>query len=310
MLVERSQRLDKALSNGIGDLSRSRAKALIEQGQVTLDDVVVTNPSSKARAGTTLRVDVPDAQPIELTAEDLGLEILFQDAHVAVVVKPAGLVSHPSKGHWNRSLVHGLLHALDGLSGIGGQERPGIVHRLDKGTSGVMVVAKNDAAHLHLREQFSAHTVERRYWALIQGCPQLDAGRVESYLGRAENDRFRVASVDEDRGKRALTWWQTLERFERAALLECRLETGRTHQVRVHMAEQNWPILADPLYTRRRTPPKHLRDLIQGVDHQLLHARVLAFTHPQSNERLHFEVEPPADFQAVLDGLRAHAAAS
>ncbi|MCB9797014.1 MAG: RluA family pseudouridine synthase [Alphaproteobacteria bacterium] len=284
------------------ELSRSRVRALVDEGQVQVDGQAA-KPSFKPSVGARVRVTLPELRPSALEPEDLGLRLLYEDEDLAVVVKPAGVVAHPSKGHETGTLVHGLLHALGELSGIGGEERPGIVHRLDKGTSGVMVVAKRDEAHRDLKEQFSAHSIERRYLALVLGQPRLDAGHVENQLGRAPNDRFRFTEVSEG-GKRAETWWWVRERFEGAALVECKLETGRTHQVRVHMTELGHPLLGDPLYRGRRSPVPSVAALLEGVDHQLLHAAVLAFDHPIRGERLRFEEPPPEDFQRVLQDLR------
>ena len=300
--VGRRERLDKLLARELPELSRSRLKTLIDEGHVLVDGRP-RKPAFKADLGSVVTVDVPETRALELEPEDLDLAILHEDADVAVVFKPAGMVVHPSKGHDRGTLVHGLLHALSDLSGIGGVERPGIVDRLDKGTSGVMVVAKNDRAHGSLKEQFSAHTVERRYHALVLGSPDLKAGRIESQLGRDPRDRMRQAEVEV--GKHAVTDWSVVERFDRATLMECRLHTGRTHQVRVHLAGRGWPILGDPLYRDRQTPPQHLRRLLEGVDHQLLHARVLGFDHPTRGERLRFTHEAPEDFEGVLGGLRA-----
>ena len=301
LTVGRRERLDKLLARELPDVSRSRLKELIDSGHVLVDGAV-RKPSFKPRVGATVSLEIPDAVPLALEPEDLDLEILFQDGDVAVVYKRPGVVVHPSKGHDAGTLVHGLLHAIGDLSGIGGVERPGIVHRLDKGTSGVMVVAKNDLAHGSLKEQFTAHSVERRYHALILGQPDLKAGRIEKELGRHPRDRMRQAVVEE--GRHAITDWSVVERFDRASLLECRLHTGRTHQIRAHLSSQGWPILGDPLYRDRQTPPIHIRRLLEGVDHQLLHARVLGFDHPRSGERLRFTRPPPADFAAVLEGLR------
>lgn len=302
--VERpGQRVDRLVAERVPELSRSRVRALLDEGQVRVDGAAV-KPSFKPNVGAIITVEVPAARPTELVPEDLGLELLYEDADLAVVYKPAGLVVHPSKGHDTGTLVHGLLHALSELSGIGGEERPGIVHRLDKGTSGVMVVAKRDEAHRALKEQFSDHSIERRYLALVLGSPRLDAGQVENQLGRAANDRFRFTEVEEG-GRRAETWWWVQERMHRSALMECKLETGRTHQVRVHLSELGHPLLGDPLYRARQTAPPEIAALLEDVDHQLLHAAVLAFDHPSTGERLRFEREPPEDFQRVLEGLRA-----
>ena len=300
--VGRRERLDKLLCRQLPELSRSRIKALIDGGNVLVDGLP-RKPAFKPNVGSVVSLEVPQIVPLSLEPEDLQLSLLFEDRDVAVVDKRAGMVVHPSKGHDRGTLVHGLLHALGDLSGIGGVERPGIVHRLDKGTSGVMVIAKNDLAHASLKEQFTAHSVERRYDALVLGSPDLNGGRIESQLGRHPRDRMRQAEVLE--GRHATTDWRVQERFDRATLLCCTLHTGRTHQVRVHLSARGWPILGDPVYRDRQTPPVHIRELLTDVDHQLLHARVLAFDHPRSGERMSFSRDVPDDFRGVLEGLRA-----
>lgn len=303
LVATRRERLDKMLVRELPELSRSRIQALIRSGDVTVEGRQVKT-SYKTDAGQTIQVVVPDLLRTELVAQDLGLEVLYQDADVVVVNKPAGMVTHPSKGHPDGTLVNALLFAVNDLSGIGGEERPGIVHRLDKGTSGVMIAAKNDLAHRHLKEQFSAHTTERVYWALVLGLPDLQAGRIDKEIGRDPRDRLRQAVVDEGRGRSAATRWQVVERFVRSSLVECRLETGRTHQVRVHLSSEGWPILGDPLYRDRQTPFPPIQALLDGVDHQMLHARLLGFDHPRTGERMVFTHEPPEDFRRVLEGLR------
>lgn len=295
-------RVDRFIAAQRPELSRARVQALIVEGAVTVDGRVV-RPSEKPAFGALIRVDAPENKPSALVPEDLNLEILFEDPELVVLFKPAGLVVHPARGHGTSTLVHGLLHAVDDLSGIGGEERPGIVHRLDKGTSGVMVVAKNDLAHRALKAQFSDHTIERRYLALVLGGPDLVSGVIHTQLGRAPSDRLRFASV-EDGGREAITRWRLRERLGPCALLECRLETGRTHQVRVHLSESGWPILGDPLYRARRNPPQAVAALLTDIDHQLLHAYRLDFDHPRTGKRLRFERQPPEDFQRVLEGLR------
>jgi 23S rRNA pseudouridine1911/1915/1917 synthase len=299
------ERLDRLIARNIAEMSRSRAKALIEAGHVKVDGVVRTTASAKLQAGQGVHVVVPPLEQLSLVPEDLNLEIVFEDADLLVVNKRAGMVVHPSKGHDTGTLVHGLLHCITDLSGIGGTERPGIVHRLDKGTSGVMVVAKSDVAHQALKDQFFDHSITREYWALVLGIPDLNAGDVEGWLGRKDNDRMRFAVVPEGEGRWARTHWKVVERLHRSTLMACRLETGRTHQVRVHMASKNWPLLGDPMYRNRQTLPPPIQRLVKEVDHQLLHARLLAFDHPRTGERLSFESPVPQDFQKVLDGLRA-----
>jgi 23S rRNA pseudouridine1911/1915/1917 synthase len=259
-------------------------------------------------------IRVPEVKPSVLEPEDLNLDIRYRDEHIAVVNKPAGMVVHPSRGHDRSTLVHGLMHAFDRLPVLGGEERPGIVHRLDKGTSGLMVVACTDQAHLHLQKQFADHSAGRHYLALALGVPDLEAGCIRSSLGRDPKDRFRFRSVEEG-GKEAVTHWRVEERLAPrkkgklnthwVSAIRCRLETGRTHQVRVHLLEQNLPILGDPLYRSRTQPPQWLHAMLSEIDHQLLHARRLELSHPVSGERMVFEVPPPPDFQQVLEALRS-----
>lgn len=296
-------RLDRFIADQLPDLSRARVQALIAEGAVRVDGQPA-RASAKPPEGAAIEVVVPPLRPSELQAEDLDLEILHEDPDVVVLFKPAGVVVHPARGHETGTLVHGLLHAVEDLSGIGGEERPGIVHRLDKGTSGVMVVAKHDIAHRSLKEQFSEHSVERRYLAVVLGGPDLVNGLIHTQIGRASSDRLRFTNVEEG-GREAITRWKLRERLGPCALLECRLETGRTHQVRVHLSESGWPILGDPLYRARKTPPPAVAAVVAELDHQLLHAYRLDFEHPRTGKRMRFEREPPEDFQAILTALRA-----
>jgi 23S rRNA pseudouridine1911/1915/1917 synthase len=298
---ERTGRLDKIVAAALPHLSRSRVKGLIDDGHVTVDGAVL-RPSAKPLPGARILVEEPVSVATALVAQDLPLEILHSDEHLAVVVKPAGMVVHPAPGHADGTMVNALMFHLDGLSNIGGEDRPGIVHRLDKGTSGVMVVARHDQAHRGLQDLFRTHDLERRYLALVQGGPDLEADTIETLHGRHPHDRMRFASVRD--GRRALTRWSLRERMATATLLECKLETGRTHQVRVHLAEQGWPIVGDPLYTRGKTPVKGLRELARTLDHQLLHAFRLAFVHPITGESMTFDAPLPDDFQRVLDTVR------
>jgi len=299
---EGSRRLDKAIAAALPHLSRSRVKGLIDSGHVTVDGRTL-RPSARPTPGALVIVDEPVSVATALVAQDLPLEILHSDEHLAVIVKPAGMVVHPAPGHPDGTLVNALMHHLDGLSNIGGEDRPGIVHRLDKGTSGVMVVARHDQAHRGLQDLFRTHDLDRRYLALVQAGPQLDNGTIRTEHGRHPHDRLRFASVRG--GREAVTRWSRRESLGIATLLECKLETGRTHQVRVHLAEQGWPIVGDPLYTRGRTPRKGLRELAASLDHQLLHAYRLGFVHPMTGDALAFDAAVPPEFQGVLVALRA-----
>ena len=303
VVKEGGQRLDKALAEASG-LSRERVKALLADGRITLSGQVVANASAKLAAGTPFAIAVPETIPAEAAAQNIPLNIAFEDEYLVVIDKPAGLVVHPAAGNHDGTLVNALLHHCRGqLSGIGGVARPGIVHRIDKDTSGLMVVAKTDAAHEGLARQFADHSIERTYLAVVGGRPIPIAGVVRGAIGRSSANRKKMALVEEGRGKHAVTHYRTLETFEAASLIECRLETGRTHQVRVHMASMGHPLLGDPVYGR--TPPR-LRTLLADLEfrRQALHARELGFIHPVSGERLHWRSELPADLRELLDALR------
>jgi 23S rRNA pseudouridine1911/1915/1917 synthase len=292
-------RLDMLVPAIAGGVSRSRAAALIKDGAVIVDGRIVTKPSEIVRAGAEIVVDMPDPRPLGGTvAQDLPIRIVYQDDDVVVVDKEPGMVVHPGAGHLDGTLVNALLHHVDDLSGIGGVERPGIVHRLDRGTSGLLVVAKNDKAHADLAAQFAEHEAGRTYLALCLGSPREDQGTIRSLLGRHPKDRVRFASGL--RGKEAITHWRVRSRAGSTTLIECRLETGRTHQVRVHLSEQGWPIVGDPLYgpEPRRLPAK-LR-LSVDPDRPLLHAWRLRFRHPADGRIVELEAPIPADFRMAL----------
>ncbi len=298
-------RLDKALAEASG-LSRERIKALIGQGKVTVADAAARSPSARAEAGAAFAIELPAPAALEAAAQDIPLAIVFEDADLVVVDKPAWLVVHPAAGNLDGTLVNALLHHCAGqLSGIGGVARPGIVHRIDKDTSGLLVVAKSDAAHEGLARQFAEHSVERAYLALTAGQPRPAAGTVRGRIGRSDANRKKMAVLPDrsSRGKDAVTHYRTLESLSGAALVECRLETGRTHQVRVHMASLGHPLLGDPAYGRT---PVALRPLLArlGVKRQALHAAELGFLHPVTGERLRFTSPLPADIAALLAELR------
>lgn len=298
------QRLDRALADSTG-LSRERIKALIEEGRVELAGKSVSQASLKAVEGTAFAVRIPQAAPAEATAQDIPLDVVFEDEFLIVVDKPAGLVVHPAAGNPDGTLVNALLHHCAGqLSGIGGVARPGIVHRIDKDTSGLLVVAKTDAAHEGLARQFADHSIERAYKAVTGGVPVPPAGTVRGAIGRSSHDRKKMALVEEGRGKHAVTHYRTLEALDGAALVECRLETGRTHQVRVHLASIGHALLGDPVYGR---PPARIRPILQrlGFNRQALHAAELGFMHPVSGEPLRFASPTPVDMRELIVELCA-----
>lgn len=297
-------RLDRALATLLPTYSRERLKALISSGQVTRDGALARDPAAKTTEGAVYAVAVPPPTPAHNEAQDIPLEIVFEDDHLLVVDKPAGMVVHPAAGNFDGTMVNALLHHCKGrLSGIGGVARPGIVHRIDKDTSGLLVVAKTDPAHEGLAAQFAKHTIDRRYAAIVAGQPKTGSGTVDAPLARSATNRKKIAIVGEGRGKRAVTHWTLVEPLKQAALVECRLETGRTHQVRVHMASIGHPLLGDPVYGRAR--PEH-RDILKrlGFERQALHAARLGFVHPVTGGALTFHSAIPSDMQQLLSCLR------
>lgn len=297
-------RLDRALATLLPTYSRERLKALISSGQVTSEGALSRDPSAKVKEGSAYTVAVPAPAPAHNEAQDIPLEIVFEDDHLLVVDKPAGMVVHPAAGNFDGTMVNALLHHCKGrLSGIGGVARPGIVHRIDKDTSGLLVVAKTDPAHEGLAAQFARHSIDRRYAAIVAGRPKASSGTVDAPLARSATNRKKIAIVGEGRGKRAVTHWSLVEPLKHAALVECRLETGRTHQVRVHMASIGHPLLGDPVYGRAR--PEH-RDALKRLsfERQALHAARLGFVHPVTGGALTFDSPIPCDMQQLLSCLR------
>lgn len=302
-VIARGQRLDKSLADASG-LSRERVKALLGEGHVTLDGQVISQPSLKPAAPAAFRIMVPRAVPARAEAQDIPLNIAFEDEYLIVVDKPAGLVVHPAAGNLDGTLVNALLHHCHGqLSGIGGVARPGIVHRIDKDTSGLLVVAKTDAAHEGLARQFADHSIVRAYHAVVGGRPVPAAGTVTGAIGRSSTNRKKMALVEDGRGKHAITHFRTLEPLDSATLIECRLETGRTHQVRVHMSSIGNALLGDPVYGR--IIPR-LRPILSRLEfhRQALHAMELGFVHPVTRERAHFVSTLPADLRGLIEELR------
>ena len=294
-------RLDRALADAVPALSRERLKSLIRAGAVLTDGRQIRDPAAKVRGAEEFSVAVPEPEAAHNLPQAIPLEIVFEDAHLLVVDKPAGLVVHPAAGNFDGTLVNALLHHCAGsLSGIGGVARPGIVHRIDKDTSGLLVVAKNDPAHEGLAKQFAAHSVDRRYLAIVSGTPAMASGTVDAPLARSATNRKKIAIVD--RGKRAVTHWRRLQVLRDAALVECRLETGRTHQVRVHMASIGHPLVGDPVYGRSgKTHGRLLKEL--KFERQALHAAELGFAHPVSKHRLSFSSPMPPDMQELFNAL-------
>ena len=294
-------RLDRALADAVPTLSRERLKVLINAGHVARDGVAVRDPAKRAAAGEIFAVAVPDPAPAHNEAQDIPLVVAFEDEHLIVIDKPAGLVVHPAAGNLDGTLVNALLHHCGGsLSGIGGVARPGIVHRIDKDTSGLMVAAKTDRTHVGLAKQFADHSIDRRYKAIVAGRPMPPAGKVDAPLARSPHDRKKVAIVQA--GKRAVTHYTTEHRLREAALVECRLETGRTHQVRVHMASIGHALLGDPVYGRTKQAHKRVLDDL-AFRRQALHAARLGFIHPITSAALSFDSAMPADMQELFSQL-------
>ena len=285
------RRLDVLLSEQSG-LTRSRIASLMEDGRVTVDGAVVTKAGLKAKAGQTVTLTIPAPKPAAPEAQDIPLTILYEDADLAVVVKPCGMVVHPAAGNEDGTLVNALLHHLDSLGGIGGELRPGIVHRLDKDTSGLLLVAKNDAAQLDLSEQLSARSMEKHYRALVEGNLREDSGRIEAAIARSKKDRKKMA-VDEE-GREAITEWTVLQRGNGVTLLDVHILTGRTHQIRVHTKHIGHPVCGDPIYGS----PKGAK-----VSRLMLHAYSLTFTHPRTGERMTFTADLPEEF---IRSMRSH----
>jgi 23S rRNA pseudouridine1911/1915/1917 synthase len=312
------QRLDRVLAAGTA-LSRTRLKALILDGAVTIGGRTIRDPGYRVNAGETVAVDVPEPEAAEPEGENIPLDIVFEDDEIVVLNKPAGLVVHPAAGHAAGTLVNALIaHCGESLSGIGGVKRPGIVHRLDKDTTGLMVVAKTDRAHQSLAAQFADHgrtgPLRRGYLAFAWGAPARPKGTIDEPIDRHPHSRDRMAV--RQNGRHAVTHWQVLERFNGtdakpiASLIECRLETGRTHQIRVHLAHAGHPLLGDATYgtgfkTKASRLPPAAREALAGLGRQALHAYLLALEHPKSGQRLEFRSELPAPLLRLHHSLAA-----
>lgn len=317
--ADAGKRLDAVLAAHQDTLSRNRIQSLIKSGDVTVGGAKIVEPKYRVNEGDTLALTLPEPEDPEPMGEDIPLSIVFEDEHLIVIDKPAGLVVHPGAGNWTGTLVNALIHHCgDSLSGIGGIKRPGIVHRIDKDTSGLLVVAKTDLAHQGLAAQFADHgktgPLERAYSALVWGAPSSLKGTIDANLARSQHNRQKIAVVKTS-GRHAVTHWQVKERFgnadqpDLASLMECRLETGRTHQIRVHMAHLGHPLIGDDDYgsgfkTKINRLEDPLKSLVGAFDRQALHAGLLAFEHPANGKTLRFESPYPPDFANLLSGLQ------
>lgn len=288
-------RIDVFLAENMEDLSRSGVQKLIEEGMITLNGGK-TKANYKLREKDVIDVTVPEVKEVEILPEDIPLDILYEDADVIVVNKPQGMVVHPAPGHTSGTLVNALMfHCGDDLSGINGEKRPGIVHRIDKDTSGVLMIAKNDMAHQSLAAQLAEHSITRKYNAVVYNGFNEDEGTVNKPIGRNPQDRKKMA-VTEKHSRHAVTHYRVIERMEKFTLIEAQLETGRTHQIRVHMTYIGHPLLGDPVYGPKKQPV--------SLEGQALHARVLGFIHPRTGEYMEFEAPLPPHFEALLERLR------
>ncbi|WP_363318151.1 RluA family pseudouridine synthase [Nostoc sp. NMS4] len=294
----KGDRLDRYLSQELPDLSRSRIQQLIEQGNVQLNDQVCTSKKINVKIGDRITLDIPEVQPLELLAEDIPLDILYEDDQLLILNKPAGLVVHPAPGHPDGTLVNALLAHCPNLPGIGGVQRPGIVHRLDKDTTGAIAIAKTDIAHRHLQAQLKAKTARREYLGIVYGAPKTESGTIDLPIGRHPQDRKKMAVMTVEQGARlAVTHWQVLERLGNFTLIHFQLETGRTHQIRVHSAKMGHPIVGDPVYSSGHSVGVNLPG-------QALHAWRLKLQHPISEELIEVTATPPAHFTKLLEMLK------
>lgn len=302
LAVTEGDRLDRWLADQVPDLSRSRMQKLIEQGQVQINGQVCMSQKTSVQTGDQVLVTVPAAKPMELAAEEIPLEILYEDFHLLIINKPVGLVVHPAPGHEDGTLVNALLaHCEGNLAGIGGIQRPGIVHRLDKDTSGALAIAKTDLAHQHLQAQFKAKTARREYLAIVYGAPAHLTGTIEAPIGRHLTDRKKMAVVPESKGgRRAVTHWQVAERFGNYTLMRFQLETGRTHQIRVHSAQMGHPVVGDPIYSAGRSVGVNLPG-------QALHAWKLTLQHPVTATWIEAVAPIPPIFLTLVGILRRRA---
>lgn len=290
---EAGMRADVALAQLL-EITRSNMQKLLEEGRAVRGQKVIKS-NYRVKVGEEILVDLPEPQPLDVQPEDIPLNIIYEDDDVVVVNKVRGMVVHPAAGNYNGTLVNALLYHCKNLSGINGVIRPGIVHRLDKDTSGIMICAKNDSAHLSLSEQIQSKTAQRTYLAVVRGNVKNDSGIIETQIARDKNDRKKMAVVAEG-GRQAITEYEVAERFGKYTVVRCRLKTGRTHQIRVHMEYLGYPLVGDPKYSPMKTP--------FAINGQALHSLTLSFTHPRTGERLTFEAPLPEDMQKILTRLR------
>lgn len=302
-LTDANIRLDIFLSQKLPDLTRSRIKNLIEQGLISLNDKPA-KAGVKIRTGDSITITIPEPQPVKAEPEAIPLDILYEDEQIIVINKPPGLTVHPGAGRIKGTLINALLYHCKDLSGIGGALRPGIVHRIDKDTSGVIVAAKTDKSHRFLSEQFKKHSIKRKYMAIVSGIVKSNEGTIDLPIGRHVSERKKM-SVRTRRGRKAVTHYKVIKRFDRFTLLELTLETGRTHQIRVHLAAIHHPVIGDPVYGKGA--PSGLSSaialLVKNLKRQALHAKTLGIIHPETKEHMEFSAPMPDDMQNIIDAL-------
>lgn len=308
-VTDKGVRLDKYLAQNIEGMSRSQLQRLIALGFVSCDENIIVDASFKVRIGDVYQVIIPEPETANPEPENISLDVVYEDTDLIVVNKPAGMTVHPAPGVYHGTLVNALLyHCRDNLSGVGGVKRPGIVHRIDKDTSGLLVVAKNDLAHSHLSEQFAVHSIERTYLAFVYGVPSSLQGTVDANIGRSPYDRKKMAILPNG-GKNAVTHYKVLDVCGRtASLVKCNLETGRTHQIRVHMASLGCNLIGDQVYVKAKKSmvsgvSAEVKNLINSFPRQALHAKSLGFVHPRTGENLQFSSELPLDLQNLAKSL-------
>ncbi|MBR1601684.1 MAG: RluA family pseudouridine synthase [Alphaproteobacteria bacterium] len=305
---EINMRLDKFLSVKLPDFSRSRLQKLISDGFVECEDVVIADNSHKVKLGDIYQISIPPAEEAEPKPQNIALEIVYEDEDIIVVNKQSGMTVHPAAGAHDGTLVNALLfHCKDNLSGIGGVKRPGIVHRIDKETSGLLVAAKNDTAHRFLSEQFAEHSIERTYIAIVYGVPNPLSGRIEASIGRSKFDRKKMAIV-ESGGKKAVTNYRTLKMFGSSiSVVQCSLETGRTHQIRVHLSSRGNALVGDKVYVKNKKSevrlPIDMKNYVNNFPRQALHAKTLGFIHPRKKEFMQFDSQLPEDMVELIAKL-------
>ena len=293
--LQANTRLDKILVSFMPDKSRSYIAKIIDEGNCRVNGAIA-KASYKLKVGDTIEIDVPELKPLEVNAEDIPLDIVYEDDDILIINKEQGIVVHPSNGHWEHTLVNAILHHCNDLSGINGVIRPGIVHRIDKDTSGLICVAKNDNAHRFLAEQLKDHTMARDYIALVRGVIHENSGTIDMPIGRDKNNRQKMA-VTKENSKNAVTHFKVLKRFSNNTLIECKLVTGRTHQIRVHMSHIGYPVEGDPLYGSRTYDKLYDKG-------QLLTAYKLRLIHPTSKKEMEFTIELPSYFKEIIDKLQ------